>query len=205
MKEDHLNTFSLLHFNIRRLPNILITDYLDLLTHKFTIIGLTEIWLKPHNIDLFELKHYNSFHRYRENRSGGGVTFYIKEDIEFTVRDDVGEFDEELEMVFIEIDKSQIGTDRNVILGLVYRIPGTQAANFNDELNISLQKISLENKICQLMGDLNLDLLKQDRRHDISALIDIIYSNTCDYKANRNNWTFSSAYIYLYQHGSDHS
>ena len=27
------------------------------------------------------------------------------------------------------------------------------------------------------MGDLNLDLLKQDKYHDISALIDIIYSN----------------------------
>ena len=144
---------------------------------RFTIIGLTETWLKPHNIDLFELKHYNSSHRYRENQSGGGVTFYTQGDIEFTVRDDIGEFDDELEMIFIEIDKSQIGTDRNVLLGLVYRIPGTSAANFNDKLNISLQKISLENKICQLMGDLNLDLLKQDRQHDISALIDIIYSN----------------------------
>ena len=80
-------------------------------------------------------------------------------------------------MVFIEINKSQIGTNRNVILGLVYRKPGTSAANFNDKLIISLQKISLENKIYQLIGDLNLDLLKQDRHHDISALIDIIYSN----------------------------
>ena len=180
MKEDQLNTFSLLHFNIRSLPKHFgdLTDYLELLTHKFTIIGLTETWLKPHNIDLFELKHYNSFHSCRENQSRGGVTFYIQEDIEFTVRDDLGEFDEELEMVFIEIDKSQIGTDRNAILGLsVYRIPGTSVANFNDKLNIYLQKISLENKICQLMGDLNLNLLKQDRHHGISALIDIIYSN----------------------------
>ena len=110
-------------------------------------------------------------------QSGGGVTFYIQEDIEFTVRDDLGEFDEELEMVFIEIDESQIGTDRNVILGFAYRIPGASAANFNEKLTISLLKISLENKICQLMGDLNLDLLKQDRHQDISALIDIIYSN----------------------------
>ena len=106
VKEDHLNTFSLLHFNIRSLPKHFddFTDYLELLTHKFTIIGLTETWLKPHNIDLFELKHYNSFHRYTENQSGDGVTFYIQEDIEFTVRDDWGEFEEELEMVFIEID-----------------------------------------------------------------------------------------------------
>ena len=79
-------------------------------------------------------------------------------------------------MVFIEIEKSQIGTDRNVIMGLMYRIPGTSAANFNDKLNISLQKISLENKICQLMRDLNLDLLKQDRHQYSSAFIDIIYS-----------------------------
>ena len=81
-------------------------------------------------------------------------------------------------MVFIEMDKSQIGINRNVILVLVYRIHSTPAANFNDKLNISLQKISLENKICQLMGDLNLELLKQDRHHDISALIDIIYNNS---------------------------
>ena len=36
------------------------TSLLELLTHECTIIGLTETWLKPHDIDLFELKHYNS-------------------------------------------------------------------------------------------------------------------------------------------------
>ena len=155
MKEDQLNTFSLLHFNIRSFPKHFgdFTDYLELLTHKFTIIGLTETWLKPHNIDLFELKHYNSFHSYRENQSRGGVTFYIQEDIEFTVRDDLGEFDEELEMVFIEIDKSQIGTDRNVILGLsVYRIPGASAANFSDKLNISYRKSHWKIRYVNLWG-----------------------------------------------------
>ena len=90
MTEDHLNTFSLIHSNIRSLPKHFedFTDYLELLTHKFSVIGLTETWLKPHNFDLFELKHYNSFHKYREKQSGGGITFYIQEDIEFTIRDD---------------------------------------------------------------------------------------------------------------------
>ena len=62
VKEDHLNTFSLLRFNTKSLPKHFddFRDYLELLTHKCTIIGLTETWLKPHDIDLFELKHYSS-------------------------------------------------------------------------------------------------------------------------------------------------
>ena len=56
----------------------------------------------------------------------------IKDDIAFTISDDLGEFNEELETIFIKINKRQIGNDRNDILGLVCRIPGTSAVNFND-------------------------------------------------------------------------
>ena len=47
-----------------------IKDYRQTSNISRTVMGLTETWLKPHNFDLFKLKHYNSFHKYREKQSG---------------------------------------------------------------------------------------------------------------------------------------
>ena len=47
--------------------------YLDSLEHKFSVIGLTETWLKYENINDFSLSNYNFVGKVRDHKQGGGV------------------------------------------------------------------------------------------------------------------------------------
>ena len=66
----------------------------------------------------------------------------------------------ELESTFIELinDKKS-----NVFIGVIYRHPNMELDEFNDiYLNPLLDKISKESKSIFLLGDFNVDLLKDD-------------------------------------------
>ena len=83
---------------------------------------------------------------------GGGISIYVTNGIEFSEREELGYFDEELEALFIDIDKEELGTDKNTIVGVSYRIPGTSAENFNHKIERSLSRISHENKLLLFDG-----------------------------------------------------
>ena len=62
--------FSFIHLNIHSVPKILINS---------SIIGLTETWLNDLNFSLYNIVGYNHVYKYREKKSGGGVSMYNKE------------------------------------------------------------------------------------------------------------------------------
>ena len=68
-------------------------------------------------------------------------------------------------------------TTKNVIIGLIYRVPDSNADLFNKELLDILQKITKENKFIYIMGDYNLDLLKCSEHEYTQEFLDIMYSN----------------------------
>ena len=52
------------------------------------------------------------------------------------------------------------------------------AREFNDTfLQITLEKLSYENKDIILMGDFNIDILKYDTNNDSAAFLDMMYEN----------------------------
>ena len=61
------------------------------------------------------------------------------------------------ENIFIEIESQCLNTSKNVIIGLIYKVPDSNTHLFNKGLSDILQK---KNKFIYLMGDYNLDLLK---------------------------------------------
>ena len=89
--------------------------------------------------------------------NAGGVGFYIKEDLEFTLRDDLTISKNEFEALWIEI---QSDSQHNMICGILYRHPGGNVEVFQEYLNSAIEKIHRENKYCMIMGVFNLDLLK---------------------------------------------
>ena len=55
------NSFSLLHLNIRSVPanlSLLLSD-IENLDRRFSVIGLTETWMNPSNIDAYGIDDYN--------------------------------------------------------------------------------------------------------------------------------------------------
>ena len=61
---------------------------------------------------------------------------------------------ESTELLFIEM------ANKNTLVGVAYRRPGTDFQDFYNNLNNVIDIVSRENKICNIVGDFNLDLLK---------------------------------------------
>ena len=122
-------------------------SFIDNLQGKFSIIGLTETWLTPVNADLHTLPGYCHVYRCRQGRQGGGVSLFISNNLPFIVRQDLTVLTDQLEQLFIEIDKSALRVKINVIVGIVYRPPDQDPLLFNDTVQTALEKIDKEKEI----------------------------------------------------------
>ena len=110
--------FSLCSFNIRSMRKNLgsFSNYLDILHHNFSVIGLTETWLKDEDCDLFNIPGYQMVEKHRTARNGGGVALCLKDGIEYTVCHDLIVFNDYMESVFIEINKKTFDTEKDMII-----------------------------------------------------------------------------------------
>ena len=173
-------SYPIIHTNIRSAPKNLnnFESYLDTLNHEFSVIGLSESWLKPATVDLFGLDGYKSEHTFRPLRTGGGVSLFIKDHIEYTVRPDMCLNNEIIESLFIEIDKQVLGKTKNVLIGVIYRPPGTDIKRFNDRVEELLAVIKSENKLSYMMGDWNINLLSVEQHEPSQDFLDLMMSHS---------------------------
>ncbi len=75
------------------------------------------------------------------------------------VRDDIAIVDNHSDWLFIEIN---IKDGNNLIVGIIYRPPDADLDTFNVKLEETLFSINGKNKNCILLGDLNIDLSRDD-------------------------------------------
>ena len=78
--------------------------------------------------------------------------------------------------MFIEIDKSVFGSERNMLFGVIYRPPNTDIKLFIDALKEILENVQSENKVLYLVGDYNINLLNVDSHSLTADFNDTIYS-----------------------------
>ena len=177
------NKLSFLHLNIRSIRNKFdaLLNYLHLLTHKFSIIGLTETWLNDMDGDNFKIPGYNLTKVNRQNKGGGGICIFTRENIKIKLRNDLvnEESNNNTEFLFIEILNEKC---KNVIVGIIYRPPSSKFKDFKNDLKTILTKLDKSNKPCYIMGDFNIDLLKYE---------------CCNYSNNFFNQLSSSGYVPL--------
>ena len=81
------------------------------------------------------------------------------------------------ESVFIEIESTVFDTKSNIIVGVTYRMPDSSVDVFNEMMCDILSVVTKEKKICYLIGDLNIDLLKHEEHRPTSDFVDILYAN----------------------------
>ena len=88
---DSKHIFSLCHINIRSLKANLpaLENCLDVMDFDFSIIGVSETWLRGWNCDLYNIEGYDFVESHRPVRTGGGVRIYLKRDISFQHRTDL--------------------------------------------------------------------------------------------------------------------
>ena len=182
INENSENFFSIFHLNIRSISNKfdMFKQLTSTLNKKFKVIGITETWLNDDNANNFGLEGYKYIGVNRSNKKGGGVGIYMTEKFNYKLRNDLStNVDDVIESTFIEIIAS---TGKNIIVGVIYRPPNNKFDTFEIAMNGILNTIDKENKICYLIGDFNIDLLK---------------SESCDYSNRFIEQLFTSSFYPL--------
>ena len=164
--------FTLLHLNIRSISNKLdnFSNFLGRIALNFSVIGITETWLDDisHSSDI---PGFNFIHNHRVDRVGGGVGLYLADHLNFKQRADFS--DGCAESLFVEINRTK---EKNIVIGVIYRPPDWKLRDFISELDQLVNVISRENKSVFLLGDYNLDMMKQSTHQATGEFLDVMFS-----------------------------
>lgn len=164
-----------LHANIHSIPSK-IDDFKQLLGKlkkdniTVDIIVLCETFINDNNLDRCKLNDYDFIEKHRENKSKGGVAIYVHKNLRYIERADISIFKEGLfESCFVEIPTK----NRNIVVGEVYRIPGTNEASFLSDYESIVQKVKDERKDLIIGADQNMDLLNVNRHANTAKFLDL--------------------------------
>ena len=138
--------------------------YFESLKISFDILVFTETWVTPNNIEQCQFNGYRSVHLIRNadinldlKNSGGGVSIFIRNNLEYKNRDELSIMLPFMECVFIEITFN----NQNYLIGGIYRVPNTSTSDFIEHFNNVIEPIRTTHNVV-LLGDYNIDLLKDE-------------------------------------------
>ena len=123
---------------------------------------------------------------------------YLKNNLTYKVRQDLSVFNAEtFESVFVEVERL---TDKNIIIGVLYRPPNQNTDECFQTNEAILSKITKENELTYIMGDFNFDLLKY-KNHLSNEFLEQMYSNSLyPLITNKTHMSFRNIYRqYLYK------
>ena len=154
------SSFLAIHCNLRSL-SANFDKFYHMLTELYfpsSIIGISETQIRTNQDLLYEvnLPGYD-FISQPSITAAGGVAFYIKKSFKYTFRKEISTSVIDYEALWVEI---MADGQRNIVCGVIYRHPNSNIDNFMDYVNSIMEKIHQENKLCLVMGDFNIDLLK---------------------------------------------
>ena len=120
--------FSLIYLNIRSLSANLtgFMSYMSNVNPIFSIIGFTETWLKPSNIEMFGIAGYNHVGLTRQSGKGGGVSLFISDDIVYSEIQELNMVEDHIACIFIKITIR----GHTYFIGLVYRPPNSNITEY---------------------------------------------------------------------------
>jgi len=148
-----MNNFNLLNLNCRSLFNKMdeLEIFLDCIKIDFDVIALTETWLKPHNDKYTNLHNYQTLTTNRIDKKGGGLAFFIKNDINFVHKIEFSRVTPDFEIDVVLINKF----NTYITIVNVYRPPNANFESFIDYMDYLMTSIIENNKIIYVTGDFN--------------------------------------------------
>ena len=146
--------------NIRSLRSKLpiIEILLGSLTNAPDVIVFTETWLTPVEEDSIKINGYYCYNITRKDREHGGVSIYIKENIESTLLEEFTVISLDIEICTISVTIS----NKTFIIAAIYRPRSKQERikEFRDELVNFLKCNKFKKSKVIVIGDLNINLLE---------------------------------------------
>ena len=149
---------SVIHLNIRSIPANLtqFRAHLDTLSINFKIIALSETAINSHHT-CYNIPGYTIEQDIRPKRKSGGVALYIDSTLQYTVRNDLN-LGDNTNSIFVEIDRNQLKSKYNTIIGCIYRPPSYSLQSFNDSLTNMLSILQKKKKHILIAGDFNVNV-----------------------------------------------
>ena len=126
------------------------------------MLCFTETWLSHDDSNIYNFFDYIHIPSIR-NGKGGGTSIFIKNNINFTTRDDIKAelwMDRTFEVTAIEIEREKY---KNLLISCIYRSPDSPINNFIKQLDILMDKALKEKKMLLVAGDFNVDLKLNNR------------------------------------------
>ena len=169
----NISTLNLFHNNARSIMKDGRMDEYNILfkaiDNPFNILVFTETWLREDNKHLCNFEGYTPLHLLRPidadfdlKTKGGGVSIFIKQDIDFKYREDLCLSTPTIECMFIEL----IHDNKKYLIGGIYRVPNTNIKDFCESINKLLEPHRSYEIV--LMGDFNICLLQDNhQRHEL--------------------------------------
>jgi exonuclease III len=151
-------SLTVLHINCRSITHKL-TDINEIIEKlQVSIVALSETWLEADLEDSIQVPGYNFIGKARVGERYGGVGLLIKNNIKFQqYKPKEGQKEHKTyESLFIKIFLKK----STPIVGVIYRPPGQQLSDFNEEIDELVAGIQRNSKEVVLLGDFNIDLLK---------------------------------------------
>jgi hypothetical protein len=154
-------------------------SYVQSLNSDFSVIGLTETWFTDTNVNAVNIDGYHHVSSCRSDRSGGGVSLFISNRLQYTVISDMSLSRDYFESVFVEFPNGSL-TDYNktLLLGIVYRPPRYNHDEFMEILLDIFSKIHQKKAACILMRDFNYDLLTADHDSHTELFLENMYCHS---------------------------
>jgi hypothetical protein len=155
------------------------------------IIAVQEIW-SIHYAELVDIPGFRFIFKNRSQGSGGGVGFYIKDNLQFTEISPVPFIDSQFEYIAIETVISK----KKYYLYNIYRAPNSVGnesqcdliENYNQHLDNLLPMLTKNNYISIVFSDCNINLLKINSSQLTAEYLDTCHANgfiQTNFKASR--------------------
>ena len=170
---------SILHLNIHSVPSKLdeLKSLLSILKTKnllIDVILLCETFITDNSKESCKLDDYELIEEHRKNMQKGGVALYVHKSLKFVERRDLNIFEEGFfESCFIELCTKS----KNIVIGEIYRVPGTSENNFITRYENLITKIKNEKKDIIIGTDQNLDFLKVHQHSNTAKFLDVNLTN----------------------------
>ena len=137
--------FSLLHLNCRSLVSNYdeVCNLINSVNCKFDVIALSETWFHENTcLDIYNIDGYKMYTCNRRNKKGGGVLLYVSQLYSCNIIKDLSfNIDDCLEVITVEL---QIGKNKKVSIGCLYRAPNTNVETFNLNFCNYINKLKIE-------------------------------------------------------------
>ena len=85
-------------------------------------------------------------------------------------------FNDCMECIFIDITGTDVGSNGNILVGLLYRPPSQSLVSFYEQLTQLMRKVTREKKKCYFMGDFNINIPMDEHNNNTCTLLDVMYS-----------------------------